>query len=67
MSSNRALLVQATAELAEFDREQEERGELCGEGFGGGDADLGAGVGVDGAVRFAGDHRSDDVADGDGL
>jgi hypothetical protein len=57
----------AAAELAQLEREQEERGELGGEGLGGGDADLGAGVGVDGAVGFAGDHGADDVADGDGL
>ena len=55
------------ADLAELEGEQEERGELGGEGLGGGDADLGAGVGVDGAVGFAGDHGADDVADGDGL
>jgi hypothetical protein len=43
------------ADLAELEGEQEERGELGGEGLGGGDADLGAGVGGDGALGFAGD------------
>ena len=47
--------------------EEEERDELRGEGLGGGDADLRAGVGVDRSVGFASDHRADDVADGDGL
>jgi hypothetical protein len=37
--------------------EEEERGELRGEGLGGGDADLGAGVGGDGALGVAGDRR----------
>ena len=44
--------------------EEEERCDLRGEGLGGGYADFGAGVGVDGAVGVAGDHSSDDVADG---
>ena len=64
---NGAFRVEASAELAELEREQEERGELRGEGLGGSDADFGAGVGVDGAVSFAGDHGADDVADGDGF
>ena len=57
----------ASAELAELERQQEERGKLRGECLGGGDADLRAGVGVDGAVGFAGHHGPDHVADGDGL
>ena len=48
-------------------REQEERGELGGEGLGAGDADLGAGVGGDGSLGLAGDGGADDVADGDGA
>jgi hypothetical protein len=55
------------AHLAEAQGEQEERGELGGEGLGAGDADLGAGVGGDGALGLAGDGRADDVADGEGL
>ena len=42
------------ADLGEVQREDEEGGELGGEGLGGGDADLGAGVGGDGAVRRRG-------------
>jgi hypothetical protein len=53
--------------LGQIEGEEEERGDLGGEGFGGGDADFGAGVGVDGAGGVAGDHGSDDVADGDGF
>ncbi len=67
MSCDGPLCVEAAAQLAELEREQEERGELRGESLGGGDADLRAGVGVDGAVGFARDHGADDVADGDGL
>ena len=55
------------ADLGEVEREGEEGGELGGEGLGGGDADLGAGVGGDGALREAGDGGADDVADGEGL
>ncbi len=55
------------ADLREVEGEEEEGGELGGEGLGGGDADLGAGVGGDGALGFAGDGGSDDVADGEGL
>src|SRR3979409_2315883 len=47
--------------------EDEEGGELGSEGLGGGDADLGAGVGGEGAVGFAGEGGADDVADGEGL
>ena len=47
--------------------EEEERGELGGEGLGAGDADLGAGVGGDGSLGLAGDGGTDDVADGDGA
>ena len=67
MSCDGPFGVEAAAELAELEGEQKERGELRGEGLGGGDADFGTGVGVDGAVGFAGDHGADDVADGDGL
>ena len=42
------------ADLREVQREDEERGELGGEGLGGGDADLGAGVGGDGALARGG-------------
>src|SRR5271170_3047442 len=47
--------------------EDEESGELGGEGLSGGDADLGAGVGGEGALGFAGDGGADDVADGEGF
>ncbi len=55
------------AHLAEVERENGERGELAGERFGGGDADFRAGVSVNRAVGFAGDHGADDVADGERL
>ncbi len=42
------------ADLGEVEGEDEEGGELGGEGLGGGDADLGAGVGGEGALGFAG-------------
>ena len=53
--------------LGEVEGEDEEGGELGGEGLGGGDADFGAGVGGDGALGGAGDGGADDVADGEGL
>jgi len=56
-----------SARLGEVQREDEERGELRGEGLGGGDADLGPGVGGDGSAGAAGDGGADDVADGEGL
>ncbi len=52
--------------LAEVEGEGEERGELGGEGLGGGDADFGPGVGGDDALGAAGDGGADDVADGEG-
>ena len=52
--------------LGEVEGEEEEGGELGGEGLGGGDADLGAGVGGDGSLGGAGDGGADDVADGEG-
>jgi len=55
------------ANLREVKGEDEEGGELGGEGLGGGDADLGAGVGGEGALCFAGDGGADDVADGEGF
>jgi hypothetical protein len=55
------------ADLGEVEREEEERGELGGEGLGAGDADLRAGVGGDGSLGLAGDGGADDVADGDGA
>ncbi len=55
------------ADLREMEGEDEEGGELGGEGLGGGDADLGAGVGGEGALGFAGDGGADDVADGEGF
>ncbi len=42
------------ADLGDVEREQEEGGELGGEGLGGGDADFRAGVGGDGALRRGG-------------
>lgn len=50
-----------------MEREDEKSGELRSEGLGGGDTDLGAGVGGQGAVGFAGDGCTDDVADGEGF
>ena len=47
--------------------ESEERGELGGEGLGGGDADFRAGVGGNRPGGEAGDGTADDVADGEGL
>ena len=41
-----------------MEREQEQRGQLRGEGLGRGDADLGAGVGVERAVGVARDRAS---------
>ena len=55
------------ADLREVQCEGEERGELGGEGLGGGDADFGAGVGGDGSGGEAGDGGADDVADGEGF
>ncbi len=55
------------ADLREVQREGEERGELRGEGFGGGDADLRAGVGGHGSGGETCDGGADDVADGEGL
>ena len=55
------------AGLGEVEREDEEGGELRGEGLGGGDADLRTGVGGDGSGGSAGDGGSNDVADGEGL
>ena len=46
--------VRSCRALAEVESEKIERGELAGEGLGGGDADFRAGVGVDGAVRLRG-------------
>ena len=47
------LVGDGTADLGEVEGEEEERDELGGEGLGGGDADFGTGVGVDGAVGLA--------------
>ena len=60
------LVGDGAADLGEVHSKEKQRDELGGEGLGGGDADFGAGVGVDGAVGLAGDHGADDVADGDG-
>jgi hypothetical protein len=64
---NDSWLREGVAHLAEAEGEQEERGELGGEGLGAGDADLRAGVGGDGALGLARDGRADDVADGERL
>lgn len=56
-----------SANLGEVEREDEEGGELGGEGLGGGDTDLGAGVGGDGSGGSSGNGSSDDVADGEGF
>jgi hypothetical protein len=53
--------------LRHVEGEEEERGELGGEGLGAGHADLRAGVGGDGSLGLAGDGGADDVADGDGA
>ena len=60
------LVGDGAADLGEVHSKEKQRDELGGEGLGGGDADFGSGVGVDGAVGLAGDHGADDVADGDG-
>ena len=52
------------AHLPEMKRGEQQRGELAGEGFGGGDADFRAGVRVDRAVGFAREHGADHIADG---
>ena len=51
------------AHLAEMQRGEQQRGELAGKRFRGGHADFRAGVRVNRAVRFAGEHRADHVAD----
>ena len=53
--------------LGQVKGEQVQRGKLRGKRLGGSDADFWAGVGVDGSGGFARDHRSDHVADGQGL
>ena len=63
----RTVRIEPAAELTQLQGEQKKRGQLRGEGLGGGDADLRAGVGVDGAVRFARHHGVDHVADGDSF
>ncbi len=55
------------ANLGEEQREDEHGRELRRERFGRSNADFRSGMGVDGAIRFARDHRSDDVADADRL
>src|ERR1700723_534951 len=64
---NGAGCVDAAAQLAELEREQKQSRQLGGESLGGGDADLRAGMGVDGAMGLARYHGVDHVADGDGL
>ena len=56
---------QRAARLPEAQGQQVERDELRRERLGRRHPDLGAGVGVDGAVGLAGGHAPDDVADGD--
>ncbi len=65
--SDGALGIDAAAELAQLERQQEECGELRGEGLGGGNADFRAGVGIDGAVSLARHHGVNHVADGHSL
>ncbi len=55
------------AHLAEMKSGEQERGELAGESLRGGDADFRAGVGEDGAVGFAREHRAHHVADGENF
>ena len=55
------------ADLREIERREHQRGELSGESFGGGHPDFRAGVGVDGAIRLAGKHGADHVADGENF
>ena len=55
------------AHLGEVEREQIQRDQLRRERLGRGDADLRAGVRVDGAVGLARGHAADDVADGELL
>ncbi len=61
---DRAFGIESSAKLAQLERKQKKRGELCCESLCRGNADLGARVGVDGSVGFTGYHSSDDVADG---
>ena len=56
-----------SAHLRQIESEQVKRGELGGEGLGGGHADLRAGVGVDRARGLARDHGADHIADGESL
>ena len=61
----RLLFVEVAVGLAQVHGEDEERGQLAGEGLGGGDADFRTGVGIDGAGGLARDHGADHVADGE--
>ncbi len=60
-----AVRFEAAVEAAQEEGEHGDGGDLGGEGFGAGDADLGAGVGVEDAVGLPGDGGLDDVADAD--
>ncbi len=63
----RAIGGELAANLAEVERNENQRGQLGGESFCGGHADFGPGVSVDRAAGFPGEHRADDVADGQRL
>ena len=55
-----------SAQPPQLHRQQEERGQLGGEGLGGGHPDLRAGVGVERALALARNGRTQHVADGEG-
>jgi hypothetical protein len=63
----RYALVQPMVGLPQLHGQNEQRGQLAGEGFGGGHADFGPRVGINGARRFPRDHGADHVADGQRL
>ena len=56
---------QQAAHLGEVERHQVDRDQLGEEGLGGGDRDLGPGVGVEHRVGLARDGRAVDVGDGE--
>ena len=56
-----------TANLSQPQSQQKQSHQLRGEGLRAGHSNLRPGVGVDGAIGLAGNHRAHHVADGDGL
>src|SRR5271155_206181 len=53
--------------LCDIKSEEIKGGELAGESFGRGHADLGSGMGIDSSGGFAGNHRTDDIANRQSL